>query len=1155
MFGPYRALGVLGEGGMGVVYRAEHLQTGEVVAIKTARDGSNQAYLAAMRREIPALRRLCHPGIIRFIDNDESDGVPWVAMPLLRGRKLSDHLRELHPHQEDGTLADVSSTVHFSDRLQGATGQHLREACALPSSLTALLTLCHRLCAALAYLHGEGLVHRDLKPENVFLLEGDRPVLIDLGLALHFSGVGRDELDVERVVGSPPYMAPEQIRGDLIDARADLYALGCILFELTTGLRPFPGRDPRKQHLHDPPLPPSCLVPDIPRGLEDLILKLLEKRPEDRIGYAADVADALVALGATPSSEEGPPPRAYLYRPAFKGRSDALRVLQELAEETLQRKRLGIALVRGESGMGKTRLVRELTRRLPRECLVLMGSCTAPGAGEDGAAAPVAAPLDPLREALLELVRRAKQEGSEAARRFESRHRILVPYLPELQESSARSVGTASPSGGRARGGRPPSSVSPSERSRERVIAALRDALRSLAEPTPLVLLLDDLQWADELTLGLLKEIAREDNDEPESLLIVGTYRVEEPRDELDSLARAPKVTTIDLQKLDERSTEEIVAGMLANSRLPRPALDALLRSVGGNPFFAREFLLTAIDEGVLRRDENSRLVFDERASPSALTSRRLPSTLAALLNRRLDLLDAEAKRVAEWAAVLGDELDDELLLLGPCQENTARNALATLLSRRILEEASGRLSFVHSKLRETAYRRLNDLARRDWHVRAADVLRGRCGEDPSKAPLLAHHFAGAGLHARAGEHYTRAAQHAAAVYAFRDALRFYPLALHAFEGAGSAPPEPATFHEGFGDALRLIGKTDEARGSYAAALENATSPVARARLHRKAGRTWEMHHEHVAALECYARAESTLDETSERDAEWRDEWLEIQFDRTSVQYWQADVEALDSLLGAIRPVVEPQGAWMARARYLHALTQREILSRRFVASPKAIRLARECLEAVRQDTRTFDEDWGPIAQSSLGVTLLLHHDLDAAEQEMHDALAIAGKSGDLMTQIRCLAYLAVVQRKRGLVDRTASLSQRALKLSEEEGVHEYAGAALGNLAWCALQQNDLTQAEDASRRAVALWGKLKLVYPFQWLARLPLCRVEVERGRLPSAIAEAEVVLSGAQQRLPRSIESALASAVGAFKDGRRDAANRAVRLALQAARNSGHA
>ncbi|MFP2907603.1 serine/threonine-protein kinase, partial [Pyxidicoccus sp. 3LFB2] len=265
--GPYRLLEVLGQGGMGVVYRGENPDTGEAVAVKTVRAAS-EVPLASIRREIHALRRLRHPGVVRIVAEGVTDGLPWYAMELLRGQTL----RGASAGQEEGPVR--------------------------PERLHAVLTLVRRMCAPLAFLHANGLVHRDLKPENVFLRPDGTPVLVDFGIAARFGGSrGRETLDVGgTVVGSDAYMAPEQARGGFVDARADLYALGCIFYELLTGRPPFlPGREGPvpHQHLHVAPVPPSQRVEGLPEAVDALALRLLAKKPPERPGYAEDVAAAL----------------------------------------------------------------------------------------------------------------------------------------------------------------------------------------------------------------------------------------------------------------------------------------------------------------------------------------------------------------------------------------------------------------------------------------------------------------------------------------------------------------------------------------------------------------------------------------------------------------------------------------------------------------------------------------------------------------------------------------------------------------------------------------------------------------------------------------------------------------------------------------------
>src|SRR5262249_41831360 len=162
------------------------------------------------------------------------------------------------------------------------------------------------------------------KPENIFVRSDDSPVLVDFGIASR-GPRGREQLEAGgQTVGSPEYMAPEQIRGEFVDARADLYALRCILYEVICGRPPFLSDGTGAifdLHLNAAPPPPSHSTDRVPAALDHLVLRMLEKRPPDRLGYADDVAAALAEHGAGGwTDSDAPPARPYLYRAAFAGR-------------------------------------------------------------------------------------------------------------------------------------------------------------------------------------------------------------------------------------------------------------------------------------------------------------------------------------------------------------------------------------------------------------------------------------------------------------------------------------------------------------------------------------------------------------------------------------------------------------------------------------------------------------------------------------------------------------------------------------------------------------------------------------------------------------------------------------------------------------------
>lgn len=317
---------------MGVVYRGRRLTDGRDVAIKTVRV-TKPSLLSSIRREIAALAELDHPGVVKILDHGVDDGLPWYAMELLSGQSLRDFLSSdkdttvsklidskaltldrateidvttacdstladattmdvLPPHYE--TTVDVSTLANMATDLS-PIGRLLHKASEIQVEPTAAVTfkpgavkIVAAVCETLAYLHGEGVIHRDLKPDNVLVLEDGRVVLVDFGLAVRaMDELGRECIEnVTAGAGTLWYMSPEQIQAQWADARADLYSLGCVLYECLSGHPPFMAKSAFSiavQHLSQPP-PPLSQVEHLPPELERLTYQLLEKQREKRPG-------------------------------------------------------------------------------------------------------------------------------------------------------------------------------------------------------------------------------------------------------------------------------------------------------------------------------------------------------------------------------------------------------------------------------------------------------------------------------------------------------------------------------------------------------------------------------------------------------------------------------------------------------------------------------------------------------------------------------------------------------------------------------------------------------------------------------------------------------------------------------------------------------
>ena len=417
-----------------------------------------------------------------------------------------------------------------------------------------------------------------------------------------------------------------------------------------------------------------------------------------------------------------------------------------------------------------------------------------------------------------------------------------------------------------------------------------------------------------------------------------------------------------------------------------------------------------------------------------------------------------------------------------------------------------------------------------------------------------------AGVHGAAGRYFARAADRARRMHVNGDAIRLYRSAIAELTQAPpdeAAAEDMASLHEGLGDVLALLGRQAEAGEAYGAALAAAPRPphVDPARLHRKIGKTWDMQHRHAEALERYALAEAALGSRARGRADVRgDEWLQIQIDRISVYYSQADFERIREVVEAVRPAVKRSGAAHQRARFGEALTQMSIQRERYVASARTVRWARDSLAAFKAVGEAREAHGILRARFDLAIILLLHGSFKEAEEQMDAALNAATRMGDLVMQSRCLTYLMVIQRRLRRVGTSGELCARSLAVSREARMSQYIGASLGNLAWLALERCDAAGAERAGREAIEHWEALSLVFPFQWLARLPLARVELERDHLAGAVAQARAMIDVQQQRLPDRLASAFKAAVDAFAEGRAADAHQALSRAFQAARQLDH-
>jgi tetratricopeptide (TPR) repeat protein len=764
--GRYRILERVGGGGMGVVYRAiDPDAPAREVALKTVRARGADG-LASLRREIHALKRVVHPGVVRILDDGLDAGLPYYTMELIQGPTLATLL---HAHDREARLPEI-------------------------------LEIVRRLCETLAFLHGLGVVHRDLTPKNVIVRADGTPVLVDFGLALRGSRPGRDVLDADSVVGGTMnYIAPEQLRGDPIDPRADLYALGCILYEALTGTPPFESAtvaDTASRQLFEKPAAPSSLVRGIDPALEALVLKLLQKRRGERMGYAEDVAARLAPFCRAPSSGSRVAEdraRPYIYRPGFVGRDDLLAATAVVLRRALEGQGARV-LIGGEGGVGKTRFLGELAgwaRTLG--FLVAGGECS-------GLARAVA--LQPFRPVLDALAALASASVEAADRLVGARGKLLAPFTPDLAALPGQD---AYPE----QGPRPP------QQARDDLLAALAESIARLAAEAPLLIMIDDVDEADELSLDLLASLPPAFFASRRVALVASHRPLRDSSSTLQALLRDPATMRLTIDRFDGPSLDRMAGEMLALAELP-PALRTSLESASeGNPFFVSELLRLALDEGWLRRPVGATWEFGASAA--------IPRSVSELCERRIAVLSPATKVVADALAVVGHRADLALLAsVSATADVDVIDALADLEGRALVDEVEEHFRFVHEKVRDAAYAALPAATRVTLHRRAAEALELEPGDrDPA---VLARHWAEASVRPRAVDRFEEAGDLAMDRAAHAEATAFYRMALQLSDGEKGA--RAARWHRRIGEALFALGRLPACEEHAAAALAAVGHPL-----------------------------------------------------------------------------------------------------------------------------------------------------------------------------------------------------------------------------------------------------------------------------------------------------------------------------------------
>jgi tetratricopeptide (TPR) repeat protein len=662
---------------------------------------------------------------------------------------------------------------------------------------------------ALQHAHESGVIHRDLKPENVLVQSDGTAKLVDFGIARSVASRMTSE---GQIAGTVYYLAPELALGQNFDGRADLYALGVMLYELSAGSLPFDQGDALtivSQHINAPPIPPRARNPEISPRLEALILQLMSKDQNERPASAAAVIEALddpdlLDVAAVTDHEMAVLGR--IARGRFVGRVKELKQARAIWMQAM----VGVGqtlLISGEPGIGKSSLARELaTQAEISGGIALIGESYAEGG----------APYSPFSQILRRALPRVGQNGSQMTEFVVADLISLTPELrpnyPDLPDIPA---------------------LDP-ESEQRRLFESMVALLTSLSEQSPILLVLEDVHWADSGSLAMLRYLARRTKDQP--IMLVATYREVELDDTLPlqemlvELNRERIASRLKLSRFGKDETQKLLATIF-QEEVSTEFTEGIYNETEGNPFFIEEVCKSLVEEGKLYFEDG------EWHRPDDMSDLDIPQSVRVAIQSRLSKLPDEVLNTLRMAAILGREFDfNTLVEAADLDEETLIDALEHAEHAQLIDEISGEsggtFRFAHALIGSTLEEGLSGMRRRRMHHQAATVIEELRPEDYE---TLANHYYESGDVDKGLEYSIKAGERALSLSANNEARRQFNRALEIAEVEGRTD-ELASIHLALGD-IESVRDFNRAHESYEQALALTQDPIQQSIIMVKIGR------------------------------------------------------------------------------------------------------------------------------------------------------------------------------------------------------------------------------------------------------------------------------------------------------------------------------
>ena len=753
--------------GMSEVYKVSNLKlAGRVEALKllSEKHRKNKDVYQRFRQEAEILSSLNHRCIPVIYEINEFKSRPFITMEFVDGKSLLD-------------LTEYKIL-----------------------SLGRVIAISLEVISALNETHKSSIIHRDLKLSNIMITHEGEVKIIDFGLAA--AGWNTPEKDEGVIIGTVPYMSPEQTRGERLDQRTDIFSMGICLYELLSGRLPF--FDPDASEIirrvrKERPRSIREQRPEVPDLLEKCVFQCIEKEPDKRFQNLDDLASVLDEVesylkerGETASGEEASRGRMDTLTIDMVSREHEYGLLAQAYFRSISGKGTTV-FIQGEAGVGKTRLIEEFAKQCSSSQIYMASGQAHPG---------VTIPYRPAAEAIRYLLLSCGVVTDKEIGEFiDTRHghgsvqskilRSFLLYTPSKNLEIA---------------------------ARENLFDTVSDLLAGFAKRAPLVIILENIHWADRATLDLIMHLT--ESIKGRRIMLAATFRTSEPGKEpgypmklfegiTEAGEKSGNAVLINLARLNREETENLINFYFPGNRFNRAFHKRIFDDSDGNPLFILELLKLFARLGIVSRGK------DGWVQSKGKEDFPVPTRIHDLITRRLGSLGEKEMRVLEAAAVEGVTFTSgSVCSLVGIDRLTVLNILRSLWRQHLIDLKGESYRFNPPLVREVVYRRMMPELKREYHRSLADLYTDSPPPGKGYSADIARHFHLGGEVDEAIKHYMTAGFSALNLHADMEALEYFDSALELLEKTPLGPGVKTAMdiHLNRSEIFIRMGKPEKAR-------------------------------------------------------------------------------------------------------------------------------------------------------------------------------------------------------------------------------------------------------------------------------------------------------------------------------------------------------